>query len=127
MRNFEDLSPDEQIRVLKWMEDGLTYQTRSAVTAATYPAFYSAFTGKKEFNPAEIWNSINPTRRKHWEHIGKFIEILERKMDEIENNYMEKTIKKELETNNFEITSSINSDEKKSLPKKKNSKKRSKS
>jgi hypothetical protein len=82
--NWTELSLEQKITVLYWAKEGLLRQTAGAVGHCAQHAMIRDMQDKAPFDPTEFYDRINPRNRSHWDHVEKYVEVIDQEIFQIE-------------------------------------------
>ncbi len=74
---FKELAIEDRLLVLEWMRDAIHGGMKKTITSKTYAAFVHALNKGSTFNPEEIWETIHPQSREHFQHAAEILAELE--------------------------------------------------
>lgn len=81
---FSELKTEHKITALKWMIKGLNEKMSASVKVASYLQFDAWGRRGQPFTGEAIWETLTPTQKLHFDHMGECIAMLQDEIDALE-------------------------------------------
>lgn len=81
--SWDELSPGQKLIVLNWAKEGMIKQTASSVGHIAQHAMIRDIQNKAAFDPTEFYDRIHPRSRAHWDHIEKYVAMIDEEICKI--------------------------------------------